>query len=247
MWELDHKESWALKNWCFWTVLLEKTLESPLDSKEIQPVHPKRNESWIFTGRTDAEAETPILWPPDAKNWLIWKDPDARKRLKLGGEGDDREWDGWMASLTQWIWVWASSRSWWWTGKPGVLQSMGSHDWATELNWTSSQQYTLLPWHSVCVCVTCATFYFFFFHLLFLRVKRWTDNFRQCDTIFRSVEELEDTALPENLEWLFLRGHEEWFLEGGSPSALGTDEPRKETSCYKNTARQCDEHFYLQI
>ena len=77
MWELDYKESWALKNWCFWTVLLEKTLESPLDCKEIQPVHPKGDESWVFIARTDAEAETPILWPPHAKSWLIWKDPDA--------------------------------------------------------------------------------------------------------------------------------------------------------------------------
>ena len=79
MWELDYKESWALKNWCFWTVVSEKTLESPLDSKEIQPIHPKGNQSWIFIGRTDAEAETPILWPPDAKNWLIRKDPDPGK------------------------------------------------------------------------------------------------------------------------------------------------------------------------
>ena len=78
MWELDCEESWAPKNWCFWTVVLEKTLESPLDCKEIQPVHPKGDESWVFIGRTDVEAETPILWPPDAKNWLIWKDPDAR-------------------------------------------------------------------------------------------------------------------------------------------------------------------------
>ena len=79
MWELDHKESWAPKNRCFWTVVLEKTLESPLDCKEIQPVHPKGSQSWIFIGRTDAEAETPILWPPDMKNWLIGKDPDPEK------------------------------------------------------------------------------------------------------------------------------------------------------------------------
>ena len=79
MWELDYKESWALKNWCFWTVVLEKTLESPWDCKEIQPVHPKGDKSWVFIGRTDAEAETPILWPPDVKRWLIWKDPDAGK------------------------------------------------------------------------------------------------------------------------------------------------------------------------
>ena len=79
MWELDCEESWAPKNWCFWTVVLEKTLESPLDCKEIQPVHPKKDQSWVFIGRTDDEAETPILWPPDAKSWLIGKDPDAGK------------------------------------------------------------------------------------------------------------------------------------------------------------------------
>ena len=79
MWELDYKESWAPKNWCFWTVVLEKTLESPLDSKEIQPVHPKGDQSWVFIGRTDVEAETPLFWPHDAKSWLIWKDPDAVK------------------------------------------------------------------------------------------------------------------------------------------------------------------------
>ena len=79
MWELDYQESWAPENWCFWTVVLEKTLESPLDSKEIKPVNPKGNQSWIFIGKADAEAETPILWPPDGKNWLIGKDPDAGK------------------------------------------------------------------------------------------------------------------------------------------------------------------------
>ena len=79
MWELDCEESWALKNWCIWTVMLEKTLESPLDCKEIQPVHPKGDQSWLFSGRTQVEADTPIFWPPDAKNWLIWKDPDAGK------------------------------------------------------------------------------------------------------------------------------------------------------------------------
>ena len=79
MWELDYKESQAPKNWCLWTVVLEKTLESPLDCKETQPVHPKGNQSWVFIGRTDVEAETPNLWPPDVKNWLIWKDPDAVK------------------------------------------------------------------------------------------------------------------------------------------------------------------------
>ena len=137
--ELNHKESWASKNWCFWTVVLEKTLESPLHCKEIQPVHPKGDQSWVFTGRSDVEAETPILWPPDAKNWLIGKRPWCLERLKAGGEGDNRGWDVWMASPTQWTWIWASSRRWWRTGKPGILQTMGlqrvRHDWTTELNW----------------------------------------------------------------------------------------------------------------
>ena len=107
MWELNYKESWTLNNW--WTVVLEKTLESPLDCKEIQPVHPKGNQSWIFIGRTDAEA--PILWPPDAKNLTHWKRPWCWERVKAGGEVDDRGWDGWMASPTQWTWVWGNSRS----------------------------------------------------------------------------------------------------------------------------------------
>ena len=108
MWELDCKEGWVPKNWCFWTVVLEKTLESPLDYREIQPVHPKGNQSWIFIGKTEAEAETPILRPPDVKSWLQLKRPWYWERLKAGGEGDDREWDGWMASPTWWTWVWVS-------------------------------------------------------------------------------------------------------------------------------------------
>ena len=95
MWELDYKEGWTLKNSCFWTVVLEKTLESPLDSKEIQPVHPKGDQPWIFIGRTDAEAEAPILWPPDAKSWLTGKDPDAGKDWRQEEKGV-RGWDGWM-------------------------------------------------------------------------------------------------------------------------------------------------------
>ena len=87
MWELDYKENWAPKNWCFWTVVLDKTLESPLDCKEIQLVHPKGNQSWIFIERTDAEAETPILLPPDGKNWLIGKDPDAGKNCEQKEKG----------------------------------------------------------------------------------------------------------------------------------------------------------------
>ena len=137
MWELDHKEGWALNNWCFWTVVLEKALESPLDCKEIQAAHPKGNQSWIFIGRTNAEAETPILWPPNAKNWLTGKDPDAWKDWRQEKGMIEGEMVGWMASPTQWTWVWASSGSWWWTGRLGMLQSMGSqrvgHNWVTEL------------------------------------------------------------------------------------------------------------------
>ena len=143
MWELDHKENWMPKNWCFWTVVLEKILESPLSCKEIKPVNPKGNQSWTFIGRTDAEAEVPILWLPDAKNWLIRKDRNARK--------DWRQERGWQRMrcldgiTAQWTWVWARSGSWWWTGNPGVLQFMGSQrvgcDWATELK---TLQETLL-------------------------------------------------------------------------------------------------------
>ena len=133
------KESWALKNWCFWTVVLEKTLESPLDCKEIQLVPPKGNQSWIFTGRTDAEAETLILWQPDVKNWLTGKDPDAGKDLRWEEKrATEDEVVGWHHQLDGHEFE-LNSRSWWWTGRPGVLQSMGSqrvrHDWATELNW----------------------------------------------------------------------------------------------------------------
>ena len=163
MWELDYKESWAPKNWSFWTVVLEKTLERPLDCKEIHPVHPKENQSWIFIRRTNAEAETPILWPPDVKSWLIGKEPDAGKDWRQEEKGMTG-WGGWMASPTQWTWLWVSSRSCWWTGRPGVLQCTGSQsqtwlsDW-TELkqrNWKSSQRQNF-QWmeqnHSVLKCV----------------------------------------------------------------------------------------------
>ena len=121
MWELDYKEGWAPKNWCFWTVVLEKTLENPLDFKEIQPVNPKGNQSWIFIGRADAEAEIPILWPPDVKNWLLGKDPHAGKDWRQEEKGTAEEKDDWMASLTWGPWVWASSGSWQWAEKPGGL------------------------------------------------------------------------------------------------------------------------------
>ena len=130
MWELDYKESWAQKNWCFWTVVLEKTLESPLDCKDIQPVYPKGNQSWILIGRTDAEAETPILWPPDAKNWLIWIDPDAGKDWRWEEKGmTEDEMVGWHHRLNRHelskFWELVMDRS-----------QRVRHDWVTELNWT---------------------------------------------------------------------------------------------------------------
>ena len=150
MWELDYKESWLLKNWCFWTLVLEKTLESPLDCKEIKPVHPKGNQSWVFIGRTDAAAEMPILWPPAAK-WLIGKDPDAEKDWRQEEKGTtEDEMVGWHHRLNGHE-FWVNSKSWWWTGRPGVLQSMGSqrvgHDWATQLNWdTATLIWLLILW-----------------------------------------------------------------------------------------------------
>ena len=132
--ELDYKESWVMNNWWFWTVVLEKTLKILLDCKEIQPVHSKGNQSQIFIGRTDAEAETPILWPPDVKNWLIRR-LRCWERLKAGGEGDDRGWDGWMASPT-----WCTNLVCFspWCHKE-------SHDWVTVLNWMA-QYYQLEKW-----------------------------------------------------------------------------------------------------
>ena len=138
MWDSDYKESWALRNWCFWTAVLEKTLESPLDCKEIQPVHPKGDQSWAFIGRTDIEAETNTL-----ANWCgeltHLKRPWCWERLRAGVEGDDRGWGGWMASPTQRTWVWVNFQSGWWRGRSGMLRFMGSqrvgHDWVTGLNW----------------------------------------------------------------------------------------------------------------
>ena len=213
MWELDCEESRMPKNWCFWTVVLEKTPECPLDCKEIQPVHSEGDQPWDFFGRTDAEAETPVLWPPHAKSWLIGKDSDARRdwgqeekgttedemagwhhrfmaccdswgrkesdstellNWRDAGVGGDR-WDGWMASLTRWMWVWVNSRSWWWTSRPGVVQFMGlqrvRHEWATELNWmfpVQSLNQSLI--HYLQVSLLCYWFYkrhFCFSHELF--------------------------------------------------------------------------------
>ena len=142
MWELNHKESWAPRNGCFCTVVREKTLESPLDHKEIQPVNSKGDQSQKFIGRADVEAEAPIFWATWCEQPIHWKSPWCWERLRAGAEGGDRGWDGWMASPTQQMWVWACSGSWWWPAKPDVLQSMGSqrvgYGCVTELNWLRS-------------------------------------------------------------------------------------------------------------
>ena len=123
--------------------------EDSWESLRLQGVHPKGDQSWVFIGRTDVETETPVLWPPHVKCWLIGKDPDAggRGELGAGGEGDNRGWDGWMASPIQWAWIWVNSGSWWWIGWPGMLRFMGSqrvrHDWVTELKWTELNRAVL--------------------------------------------------------------------------------------------------------
>jgi len=154
MWELDHKEDWVWKNWCFWTVVLEKTLESPLDCKEIKPVHPKGDQSWVFIGRTDVEAETPILWPPDAKSWLIEKDPDAGKDWGQEKGTTEDEIVGWHHWLDGHEFEQAL----------GVGDGQGSlvccslwghrvgHVWLIELNWLLESwllAYSLLHYFSV--------------------------------------------------------------------------------------------------
>ena len=142
--ELDGEESWALNHWCFWTMVLEKTLESPLHCKKIQSVHPKGNQSWVFIGRTDVEAETPILWPPDVKSWLTGKDSDAGKDWGQEEKGTtEDEMVGWHHQLNGHEFGWAlgvgdgqQGLAWW--GSLGS-QRVG-HDWSTELNWTAPQQ-----------------------------------------------------------------------------------------------------------
>ena len=146
MWELDHKESWALKNWCFWTVVLYKTCENPLDCKEIKPVNPKGNQSWKLK-RLMLKMKLQYF------GHVMWRINSLEKtlmlgRLRTGGEGGDRGRDGWMASLIQWTWVWANSGWWWGTGRPGMLQSMGSQWFRRDL--VTEQQlgyYSDVKWH----------------------------------------------------------------------------------------------------
>ena len=149
---MDHKESWVLKNWCFWTVVLEKTLESPLDRKVIKSINPKENQPWIFIGRTDVEAETPILWPPDAWNWLIRKDPDAGKDWRQEKGMTEDEMIGWHHRLNGHEFEQA----------PGVGERQGSvacavygvENWATKLNWTHTgwlvkqEKQILISWRA---------------------------------------------------------------------------------------------------
>ena len=146
MWELDYKESWVLKNWCFWTVVLEKTPESPLVCKEIQPVHPKGDQTWIFIGRTDVEAETPILWP-EAMSWLIWKGPDAGK--DWGQEEKGTTEVRWLGDITDSVDTsLVNSRSWCGQGGLVCCSSRGCrvrYNWATELNWTDPYMTTKNP------------------------------------------------------------------------------------------------------
>ena len=144
MWELYCEESWAPKNWCFWTVVLEKILESPLDCKEIHAVHPEGDQSWVFIGRTDAEAETPILWPPDAKSWLIWKDPDARKDWGQEEKGTtEDEIAGWYHWLNghgfRWLRESVMDREAWHAEVYGIAKSWTWLSDRTELNSHSKQ------------------------------------------------------------------------------------------------------------
>ena len=151
MWELDYKESWVPKNWCFWTMVLEKTLQSPLNCQEIQSIHPKGNQSWMFIGRTDVEAGNSNTLATSCEELTHLKKPWSWERLRAGREGDDRGWDGWMVSPTQWTWVWVGCTSWWWTRRPGVLHPWGrkASDMTERLNWAKCQFFVFMHWWEI--------------------------------------------------------------------------------------------------
>ena len=176
MWELDYKESRELKNWRFWTVVLE---DSPLDCKEIQPVHPKGDQSWVFIVRTDVEAETPNTFATWCEELTHLKRSWCWERLRAG-EGDDRGWDGWMASPTQWTWVWVDSGSWWWTGRPGKLRFMGSQSRTRLSDWTElgyNLTFALDKWLFLSILVQVLLKCFFFGPLLIHKLSTLTGFF----------------------------------------------------------------------
>ena len=192
MWELDCEEGWAPQNWCFWTVVLEKTLESPLDCKEIQPVHPKGDQSWVFIGRTDVEAETPILWPPDAKRWLIWKDSDAGKDWgQEEKEKSEDEMAGWHHQL--------DGRESQWTGE----LVMDREAWRAAIHGVAKSQTRLSNWSDLIMCYSLVA-------ALFLFIKStniyWVPSISQTffETLKKTAvnsEQQTKTSSPTELEY----------------------------------------------
>ena len=200
------------KNWYFWTVVLEKTLVSPLNWKEIQPVNLKGKRSWIFIARTDAEAEIPIIWPPDMKNQLTGKKkPWCWERLKTWREGEDRGWDGWMASLMRWAWVYIDSSSWWWTRRPGKMQSWGRK----ELDRTES-----LNWTEPCSNQEANSLLNFLYKILFLYSVQFSSVAQSCLTLCNPMK-CSTPGLPVHHQLLeSTPTHVHWVSDAIQPSHL---------------------------